>query len=468
MPERISRRKLLASTAVASTVGLSGCQSVSFFTQEQSTSGSIHVPTLSTVGTPIPIRLSGFESNSVVRLEATATDARDITFRKTWSLRTDDSGRAGLSSVGMTRRQPASTWAGTKNDLRAAGQSESTMLLQSLRSATGSPTPSSFIIGTQTSVDLTLTAYVDFTRSPVVTQSTTRVYISPGVTRRSIAADDLVGWLYLPPTSGPHPAVITLHGSAAYVPHVFSRMLASHGYATLALQYFGADGLPDSLSGIPLEYFQRAIRWLTTQQAVRDDGVRLVGFSRGVEPALLAAADYEGPATVVGYSGSGVIAQEYPPRGAARSAWVRNGKPVAPYSAISAVFSSIRSVYQHDCEIASVRDRVLEEVSATTLERALIPVEKITGPVLLFASGDDQLWPAPPLSVLAINRLTRHGHSYPYGLRVFCDAGHVFHAPYQRYTGRFTNNDYGGAPTANARAAAFVWPALLACLNRGL
>ncbi|WP_227379793.1 acyl-CoA thioester hydrolase/BAAT C-terminal domain-containing protein [Haladaptatus halobius] len=242
---------------------------------------------------------------------------------------------------------------------------------------------------------MTLTAYVESKRSPVVTRPTTRVYTAPEVTQRSVAADDLVGWLYLPPTSGPHPAVTTLHGSGAYVPQVFSRMLASHGYATLALQYFDADGLPDSLSGIPLEYFQRSIRWLTTRQAVRDDGVGLVGFSRGVEPALLAAADYEGPATVVGYSGSGVIAQEYPPRDF-KAAWVRNGKPVAPFSAISAVFRSIRSVYEHDCEVASVRKRVLEGVSATTLERALIPVEKINGPVLLFAGGDDQLWPAPP------------------------------------------------------------------------
>ncbi|ODR80642.1 hypothetical protein BG842_03765 [Haladaptatus sp. W1] len=84
-------------------------------------------------------------------------------------------------------------------------------------------------------------------------------------------------------------------------------MLATHGYATLALQYFDAPGLPESLERIPLGYFDTAIRWLTSRPTVHDTGIGLLGISRGVEAALLTATGYDGPVAVIGYSGGGVV-----------------------------------------------------------------------------------------------------------------------------------------------------------------
>jgi hypothetical protein len=73
-----------------------------------------------------------------------------------------------------------------------------------------------------------------------------------------------VGTLFQPAGDGPFPTVLVVGGSAGR--EVFSgqcaALLAGHGYASLALSYFAAEGLPKNLVGIPLEYFARAIGWL--------------------------------------------------------------------------------------------------------------------------------------------------------------------------------------------------------------
>ncbi|ODR81861.1 hypothetical protein BG842_25675 [Haladaptatus sp. W1] len=124
-------------------------------------------------------------------------------------------------------------------------------------------------------------------------------------------------------------------------------MLATHGYATLALQYFDAPGLPESLERIPLGYFDTAIRWLTSRPTVHDTGIGLLGISRGVEAALLTATGYDGPVAVIGYSGGGVVrhgvAGVPPTRYIDQPAWTRNGSPVANPDAIRATFDAIEN-----------------------------------------------------------------------------------------------------------------------------
>ncbi|WP_394295084.1 acyl-CoA thioester hydrolase/BAAT C-terminal domain-containing protein [Halococcus hamelinensis] len=257
--------------------------------------------------------------------------------------------------------------------------------------------------------------------------------------------------------------MIALHGSQAYVLHELSQLLATHGYATVALKYFDGPGLPYYLEDIPLEYFAKAIRWLTGKEQVQSTGIGLVGFSRGVEAALLAAVDYEGPATVIGYSGGGLIApgvRGIPPREYLdKAAWTRNGTPIVQGNRVRRVFETVQEqVYQHRCNVESTPNSVRSKVPQRMLEDTLIPVEEIDGPVLLLTGSDDQQWPSPPVAALAIDRLQRRNHSSPYGLRTFCKSGHIFPYPYRDYTGEPTNDVNGGTPAANARAAATSWP----------
>jgi hypothetical protein len=89
--------------------------------------------------------------------------------------------------------------------------------------------------------------------------SVIRALVGPGVSSKPLTEDRLLGVWYLPSGDGPHPAAIVLGGSGGGLPlGSIAPLLASHGYATLALAYFGLPGLPRGLVNIPLEYFGKA------------------------------------------------------------------------------------------------------------------------------------------------------------------------------------------------------------------
>src|SRR5205085_10788827 len=107
-------------------------------------------------------------------------------------------------------------------------------------------------------------------------------------------------------------------------------VLASHGYPTLSLAYFGEPGLPQELRSIPLEYFRGALRWLAARPGV--DGRRLVvlGISRGGEAALLAGISF--PDLVHGVitcTGGGPVVLGTAP-GVSDSAWTLGGAAIPP------------------------------------------------------------------------------------------------------------------------------------------
>lgn len=104
-------------------------------------------------------------------------------------------------------------------------------------------------------------------------------------------------------------------------------VLASRGYAALALAYFKTEGLPSSLEEIPLEYFKLAIDWMLKLRQVRSGGVALIGTSKGAEAALLTASHYKEVRAVVGYVPSSVVWSCI--CGASnKSSWSFEGKPV--------------------------------------------------------------------------------------------------------------------------------------------
>ncbi|MDU0291699.1 acyl-CoA thioesterase/BAAT N-terminal domain-containing protein, partial [Saccharothrix longispora] len=86
-----------------------------------------------------------------------------------------------------------------------------------------------------------------------------RQTVPDGVERTEVAERGLVGVLFEPADAGPHPGVLVLGGSEGGLREDDAALLASHGFAALALAYFGAPGVPDDLVEIPLEYFGTAL-----------------------------------------------------------------------------------------------------------------------------------------------------------------------------------------------------------------
>lgn len=175
----------------------------------------------------------------------------------------------------------------------------------------------------------------------------TRVVIKPDVTVQELTvAEDGVAGVLATPAEPAGAGVLLIGGSEGGVlaTATMALMLANHGYPTLAVSYFNSPGLPSELRDIPIEYFVTAANKLPGP-------VRVVGFSRGSEAALLLSALYPHlvAGTVLG-APAAKINLGFPNGG---FAWTYGSTP-----------------------------------------RLDIPFDAIAGPVLAFAGSKDAVWPA--------------------------------------------------------------------------
>ncbi|KAF3689702.1 Acyl-coenzyme A thioesterase 4 [Channa argus] len=115
-----------------------------------------------------------------------------------------------------------------------------------------------------------------------------RWYMAPGVRRIDIRHNGLVGTLFLPPGPGPFPAILDLWGMGGGLVEYRSALLASRGYASLALAYIGHKELPGPHNRINVgySYFKSAFRLLQDHHHVCADRIGIIGLSYGVYVTL--------------------------------------------------------------------------------------------------------------------------------------------------------------------------------------
>lgn len=218
--------------------------------------------------------------------------------------------------------------------------------------------------------------------------------------------------------------VLVLGGSGGGHPHrEIGAALAAAGWTCLALTYFGALGLPQSLHEVPVEYAERALDVLRE----RVDGPLVVlARSRGTELAQLLALRRSGDVTalVLGVPGY-VVVTGWPGGGAA---WTTDGEPVPHHPD-----GWPTGPFPPDAPAA-------------------IALERYTGQVLLVSAGADDVWPSGDFAQVIARRRgalpTRHVH-YPdadHGVGLLLDDGTV-------------------DDPATRAALADVWPRVLAFLH---
>lgn len=278
-----------------------------------------------------------------------------------------------------------------------------------------------------------------------------------GVTRREVREAGLVGTLFQPPGTGPHPAVMVLNGSGGGINEARAALYASRGYSALALGYFKAPGLSDYISNTPLEYFEQGLAWMHREMAPADGFIALSGQSRGGELVLLLASLFpDSVAAVIGYVPSALVhggqAAADPAVGRDGPAWLYRGQPLVHlwnnnrHASWAARDGGLRN--------ALSMNTALEDADA--VERARIAVEKIRGPVLTLTAGDDEAWPSSRFGQMISERLKRFNHPWPVRQRDFPLAGHSILLPYIP-----TTYSDDGQPKANALANEQSWQAVV-------
>lgn len=239
------------------------------------------------------------------------------------------------------------------------------------------------------------------------------------VVRKNVREEGLVGTFLRPKGDEVRPAILVLGGSEGGVPVSLAYQFAERGWAALALAYFGADGLPQSLANVPLEYFDTAAAWLGRQPLVSKEGLAVIGTSRGGELALLVGSRNASFRRVVAIAPSAVVWGPVGPHtDKSLSAWSVAGRGV-PYVPRVKAADYTAKPYR------GTPDFLEDLKQAALVEAAAIPVEKISGAVLLLSGEDDQVWPSTAMSQMIVKRLSAAKHPYRVEHVSFPGAGHL-------------------------------------------
>lgn len=270
----------------------------------------------------------------------------------------------------------------------------------------------------------------------------------------------LVATYYRPETERRLPGIVVLGGSEGGIEGAqkLAQPLAEEGYATLAVAFFGTAGLPQNLQDVPLGYFDRAIDWLRAQPGIDRRRIAILGASKGGEAVLLVASRRNDLAAVVAgvpsdVAWQGINRQDRTPR----SSWTDASGPVAyvPFDR-SVPFTTIYDLYQRS------RGPYGDEGAA------IIPVERISAPLLLIAGENDNLWPSADMTRRMARRLDAAHFRHRFTHVEFPNAGHgIIGRPLPPNRAEELN-ELGGTTQGNATARAESWRMILEFLDRSL
>ncbi len=225
------------------------------------------------------------------------------------------------------------------------------------------------------------------------------------------------GEFYPPQGSLKKVGVLVLGGSDGGLPNRRAKTIAEHGFSALALAYFKTGRTPEYLDMIPLEYFDQPIEWLKKSLPGQEGRIVVIGESKGAELALLLASRKSEISGVVAFVPSAVVFQGIPKDyRTPRSSWSSKGEPIpfVPYD---------RSNLPDPNDVLGIYRNSLKHQEA--VRRALIPVNRIKGPILLFSAKDDRMWPSVEMSDMMMSSLREQGFGYTSEHVAYDGAGHT-------------------------------------------
>ena len=410
-------------------------------------------PAVGLIDEPLHIVVRRLQPGASVTVRAHLMDPRGVPWSSHATYRADAEG-----SVDLTRQAPI---AGTYTGVDGEG------LIASLAVTGHSP---SRTFDSTDIAPLVVEFVAELGAQRVAHAQAHRLYVAAGVQATTLHEDRLSGLFFRPAADEPRPGVIVLGGSSGKLLFAsqVAALLAGHGFPSLALAYFGLDGLPPDLVEIPIGYFRSAIARLSSQPGVRPDAIGVVGRSRGAELALLLGSRISAIRSVVAYCPSSIVWNGL--RGATpidASAWRESDRPVPFLSLLAADLADLRSRVFHADPVA------LTPLFEAALDRpvppeAIIPVEQTNGPILLISGDDDRMWPSARMGDQILERLEAHGHPFRSRHCRYQRAGHLMRPPGVPTSVLHNMMAFGGDGPAQAAANRAAWRETVAFLRASL
>ena len=206
-----------------------------------------------------------------------------------------------------------------------------------------------------------------------------------------------------------------MFGTAGGLIEFKASLLASHGFAALALAYFAYDDLPKVPTEIELEYFLEACDWMLAHPDVMSRGLGLMGVSKGSELVLTIAAHRNDISAVVGISPAHSIVG-FPLK--------FQGKPTG----FLKFEPDLVKVSKNGALI--FKETYPPDSTDTPGNTAAIKVENIQGDILLICGGDDESWMAEKMAAKITSRLRKYGRESKCTVRCYPGTGHLIEPPY--------------------------------------
>uniref|UniRef100_K7FSA7 Acyl-coenzyme A thioesterase 1 n=1 Tax=Pelodiscus sinensis TaxID=13735 RepID=K7FSA7_PELSI len=284
-----------------------------------------------------------------------------------------------------------------------------------------------------------------------------RGFLRDGVRRIPVREGRIRATLFLPPGDSPFPGIIDLYGTGGGLPEYRASLLANHGFATLALAYYGYEDLPRDMKEFHLEYFEEAVNYMLQHSQVKGPGIGLLGISKGGDLCISMASFLKGITATVTINGS-----------------VANVGAVLRYKDISIppLGFDRKRIKIDKSGIADIVD-VLNNPLEGDDRQTFIPLENAEGHFLFIVGKDDHNWKSEFFATEASHRLQAHGKEKP---EIICypGAGHYIEPPFSPMCSASMHLligspvIWGGEPKAHSVAQVDAWQKIQAFFHKYL
>ncbi len=355
----------------------------------------------------ITIKFSQLIPHETIKIQAQTIDDNEVQWTSFGLFEADDLGEINLAEQASIQ--------GSYDGVDAMG------LFWSMNSATNAPfkiKKDHFLV--------TITAYRGVEK--IASRELIRLRKAPNVEKIFVQENGLNGILFFPAAEKPLPIIITLSGSNGGYGENRAQLLASNGFAVLALAYFGVEELPPNLQDIPLEYFETAFAWIKKQPQIDSYRVGIYGVSRGAELALILGSLFPQSVQAI----AAVVPSSVVYGGLSETpvnAWLYRGQAVLPFAPVPKTnFSG--ETGKDPAHPASIVQNFLDGMKdQMAFKAAAIPVEKIQASLLLISGGDDQMWPSSLYAAQIQQRLKENNSTIICQHLHYPKAGHGINIP---------------------------------------
>nr|XP_020449152.1 acyl-coenzyme A thioesterase 5-like isoform X2 [Monopterus albus]XP_020449153.1 acyl-coenzyme A thioesterase 5-like isoform X2 [Monopterus albus] len=295
---------------------------------------------------------------------------------------------------------------------------------------------------------------------PLASVVVERWYMAPGVRRIPITEGGLTATLFLPPGPGPFPGLLDLWGGGGQLVEYRAVLLASHGIASLALDYLTNKMVVETGKMVDNQYFETAYSVLREHPQILGSRIAMLGLSFGASVTFKLAV----------YSQVVKL----------RCAVCIGGSHVQLVEGSVEQMLSVFNEHANKTRINEKNEVIWRDLvlPIPTDPKLKVDVGRIRCPLLLVVGEDDQSWPAHESAMDMKEMMERAGNSNLLTILSYPNAGHLIEPPYTPHTRasrfrEFRGNQtfmalWGGEMVAHSRAQEDAWRKILVFLRENL